>query len=166
MQLHHGVVVRRVGQRQAAPYAGFGEDVDILPGEKLQALARGQTQMNHHHVGRQAFELLHAAGQRAHLNADDADDFATLDHHVGQGLGLAKEGESLFLVGIAQSGAAVVAVFDFAFEQLALANAAAAVAAGVGDVKTLAQRAVEYGFVAAHAIGAIARLDGDLAGRV
>jgi len=41
VQLEQRVVVRRVGEREAAPPAVLEQDVDVLPGEVLQAVAGG-----------------------------------------------------------------------------------------------------------------------------
>ena len=58
VQLEEGIVMRRVGQREAAPPAVLEQDVDILPGEELQAFGGGQAEVHFDDVRRQAFELL------------------------------------------------------------------------------------------------------------
>ena len=45
------VVVRRIGEREAAPAAVLEQDIDVLSGEKLQAFAGGQLQPDDHDVG-------------------------------------------------------------------------------------------------------------------
>jgi hypothetical protein len=56
------VVVRGVGQRVAAPLATLQQDVEILAGEKLQALGRRKLQAQLNHVGRQLRQRGDAAG--------------------------------------------------------------------------------------------------------
>jgi hypothetical protein len=63
MQLQKGVVVRRVGQRESSPLAFLEQDVHVLPGEKLQALAGRQLEFDDHHVRRARVRLCTRAGK-------------------------------------------------------------------------------------------------------
>ena len=164
MQLQHRVVMRCIGEREAAAQAAFGENVDVLPCKKLQSFAGRQPQVNPRHVGCKTFEFLHAARQRAYLNIFDRADFAALNHHIGHGFGLTEQRVTPFLVGVGEGRFLKHAVIDYALQYFAFATAAGAVAAAVGDIKTFAQRGIQNGFVAGNGKNMVAGLNRDLAG--
>jgi hypothetical protein len=84
--------VRRVGDGKAAAAAVLEQDVDVLAGEELQALAGRQLELEAHHVGRQRVMLLHAAGQLLHRDVAQAPTSRTFDHEVRQRPRAAEQG--------------------------------------------------------------------------
>ncbi len=161
MQLQERVVVRRVRHREAAADAVRQHEVDVLAGEKLQPLVGGKLEVQDHHIGRGALHFVHAGGQPLDLDVLDRVDLAALDHDVGERAGLAEQRHAGVLFGVGQGVLLVLAVVHLALEQLALAGAAGAVAAAVGDDVTLAQRGIEHGFIVVDGERMVARFDRD-----
>ena len=146
VQLDQLVVVRRIGHREAAPRAVLEQELDVLAGEELQALVGRQLQVQHHHVVGEPLQLLHAAGQRLHLDVLRVAPMVRASiTRSPSGLRLAEERLALRLLLVGQRLLLVHAVVDLPFEELALAAAAGAVAAAIGQDDLLAQRGGEDG---------------------
>ena len=162
VQLQEFVVVRRVGEREAAPLAVLEQDVDVLPGEELQAFVGRQLQMQYHHVVGDFFHFLHAAGHGFDRDVARSAHFLALDHHVGERLGGAEQGHSGVFFVFGKSTLLVTTVIHPAFQDFALAAAAGAVAAAIGQGESFAQPGFQQGFVLLGLILVVAGFDGDL----
>ena len=108
-------------------------------------------------------QRLHAAGQRLDLDVLRRADGARLDHHVAERLRLAEKRLALRLLLVGERLLLVDAVVDLALEQLALAAAAGAVAAAVGQHEVLAQRGGQDRLAFLDLEFVPARLQGDFA---
>jgi hypothetical protein len=153
--------VRRVGHRIAAPGAVAQDEFHVLARMELQRLAGRQLQAHHHHVVRQPREALHAHRHLADRHGAGLGDLARLEHHVARGMGAAGEHEAGELLLGAQGLALVRAQGDLARELAALAGAAGAVFAAVGEADALADAGRQDGFVAVDHEVAPAGFDGD-----
>ena len=162
VQLQEFVVVRRIGERKAAPLAVLEQDVDVLPGKELQALVGRQLQMQYHHVMGDFFHFLHAAGHGFDRDITRGPHFPALDHHVGERFGGAEQGHSGVFFTFGKRVFLVIAVIHPAFHDFALATAAGAVAAAVGQGEPFAQAGFQKSFVLVGLILVIAGFDGDL----
>ena len=131
-------VVRRIGHAVAAPGAVAQDELDVLSGAVLQVLVGRQLQAQHGHVGGGPVDAQHAAGQLEHRVFAGAGHAARFDDAVGLRRGAAGEDEAGLLLGHRQRLVLVRAVDHAAFEQPALARAAGAVAAAVGQADALA----------------------------
>mmetsp|Transcript_41205 Transcript_41205/g.96295 ORF Transcript_41205/g.96295 Transcript_41205/m.96295 type:complete len:555 (-) Transcript_41205:257-1921(-) len=159
-----GLAVRRIGHRIAAAGAVAQDELDILASAELEILVGRQLQAQHGHVGGRLVDRDDAGGQLEHRELASAGHRARLDDAVGLGAGAAGQHEAGgFLLG-AQGLGLVVAVHDAAVEQLALAGAAGAVLAAVGQAHALADGGGEQGVVAFGGVGAAGGLDRDLVG--
>ncbi|MBX3607875.1 MAG: NAD-dependent epimerase/dehydratase family protein [Piscinibacter sp.] len=164
VQLDEGLVglgVRRVGHRVAAPCTVAQDELDVLPGVVAQRVIGRQLHRQHGDVGRGALDRHHAAGHLAHRELARARYGARLDHEVGLRRGAAGEDQPGFLLGRRKRLGLVRAVDHAALEQTALAGAAGAVLAAVGQADALADGGHEDRFVAIDAEGPAAGLDGD-----
>ncbi len=137
--------MRRVGHREAAPLAVLHEDVDVLAGEELQALAGGQLEVEHRHVFRRFLHLLHAGGKGADGEVLRARELAHLEDNVGHGPRAAGERLARRLLVRMQRALLVIAVRELSGAQHALAGAACAVAASIRQADSLAQCAFQDG---------------------
>ena len=88
--------------------------------------------------------------------------FAHLDHEIGQRLGAAEEREALPLLVVGERRRLVRAVVDAAFEDLALARPARAVAAAVRQHQVGVHRRREHGVAVVAGERVIAGLYGNL----
>jgi len=136
----------RVGEGVGAACAVLEQDVDVLAGEELQALAGGQLQVEHRDIFRRGFDFFHPARHGLDRDVLRAAGFARFDDDVRLRLGAAEQRHPGELFGFLQRAFLVVAEIDRAFQNLALACAAGAVAAAVRQQEALAQGGVEYGF--------------------
>jgi hypothetical protein len=82
VQLQELVVVRRVGEREAAPLAFLQQDVDVLPGEELQALAGRKLEVEDGDLVGHLLDALDAARHRADGEVLGARELAHLEHDV------------------------------------------------------------------------------------
>ena len=162
MQLQEGVVVRRIGQREAALLAVLEQDVDVLPGEELQALAGRQLEVDRHDVGCQALKLLDARGHGLDRNVGGRTDLLRFERQIGLRPGATEERQAGGLFLVAQRLRLGLAMVDAAGKDFPLARAAGAVPAAIGHGQALAQRGVENGFVGFGDKLPAARLDGNL----
>ena len=133
VQLEELVVVRRVGHREAAPLAVLQQDVDVLPGEELQPLAGRKLQVEDGDILGGPFNLFHARGHRADREVLRAGELAHLEDDVGERMRAAGERLARGLLVVVQRALLVLAVLELARAQHALAGAARAVAASVGQ---------------------------------
>jgi len=162
VQFQQRVVVRRVGERIAAAPAVFQLKIDVLSGEKLQALVGRQLDLHPHHVVGELVELFHPAWQGFHHDVLGGADLPRLDGHVGQWLGAAEQCAALDFFLVLQRRGLVHAIVERAGQHLALARAAGAVAAAVGQGEAFAQCGLEDGFIVLDGECVPAGLDGDL----
>ena len=162
VDLQQAVVMRRSGHGIAAPLAVLEQELDILPGQVVQALVCRELEGNHRHVRCGLFDGLHAAGQNLDLLVLDRADLAAFDDDVAQRAGNAEQRQALRLLFGRQGGFGMRAVVDSALDQFAFAAAAGAVAAAVREPETFAQRGDEHGFVGLHLKAVAAGSDGDL----
>ena len=95
VQLEQRVVLRRVGERKAAPASVLEQEVDVLPGEVLQPLVRRKLERNDGDIGRGLVDLFDAAGQLPDLDVAGAANFAHFDHEIGQRLADAQQRKPL-----------------------------------------------------------------------
>ena len=133
VQLEQRVVVRRRGEREAAAAAVLQQQVDVLAGQKLQALVRRQLDLHDGDVRRRLVDRLDAAGQLADLDVAAPAHFPDLEHEVGQRLRAAEERQALPLLVVGERRRLVGAVVDLPADDLPLARAACPVAAAVGQ---------------------------------
>ena len=105
---------------------------------------------------------MHAAGELLDRDVLDRADRPDLDRQIGERLGDAEQGVARGALVLGQRGVLVLALVDAAGEKLALARAARAVAAAVGEVVALAQGGREHRFPFGNLENVPARLDGDL----
>ena len=122
----------------------------------------GSLQMQRHHVVGEPLHLLHAARQRADRDVARRADGPRLDHEVAERLRLAEERLALrfFLLGAAPSSGRCRS--RPGLRDLALAGAAGAVTAAVGQHQVLAQRRREDRFALLDVEFVSAGLDLDL----
>ncbi len=162
VQLQQGIVVRRIGQREAALPAVLEQDVDILSGEELQAFAGRQFQVDCHDVGRQPFDLLDARGQGLDRDVACRAKLPALQRQIGLCPGAAEECQAVGLFRVAERLRLCLPIVDAAGEHFPLARTAGAIAAAVGQGQALAQRGVEDRFVGLGGKLPAARPDGNL----
>ena len=86
MQLQEAIVMRRVGDGKRAALAVLQQELDVLAGEKLQALVGGQFEAQHDHVVGHALDLLHPAGHDLDRDVLRRAHFAAFQHQVGKRL--------------------------------------------------------------------------------
>ena len=153
------VVMRRISHRIGAALAVLHEDVDVLPGEKLDAFVCRQLQLQDDDVGRDPAHFLHPAGQFADVELADAADLARFDDQVRQRPGLAEQRRPRFLFELRQNIGLWIAIVHAALENFALARPAGAVAASVGKRKAFAQRCGKHGFVVTAGENVVAGFD-------
>jgi hypothetical protein len=128
---------------------------------ELQVLVRRQLQAQDQHVGCGARQAQHPARQPEHRVLAGRR-HARLHHAVGLRDRAAGEDVALRLLLVRQGLELVRAVHHLAFEQAALAGAAGAVAAAIGQAHALADGGGEYGFVGLDLEGDVGGLDLDL----
>jgi len=80
----------------------FQQHINVLSGEKLQALGVGQFQIDTDNIVRQVLQLVDPARQCPHLNIFCSVDFAHLDGQVTDGMCLAEQHFALRRIGIRQ----------------------------------------------------------------
>ena len=114
VQLDVGVVLGRVGHRVGAPLAVAHDDLEVLPGQKLQPLVGGQVRYSTATSCDGTFDALHAAGQLLDRKFAGRVDLARLDHQVGQRLGLAEQREAELLLELGQDVSGVLPVVHLA----------------------------------------------------
>lgn len=145
MQFQGLVGMRRIGDGKAAAAAVLQQDVDVLAGEELQALAGGQPELQQHHVGRQARHLLHAAGQRPHREVAHGARFARFYDEIGKRPRAAKQGVAPCRLVVGERPFRMQATVDLPRHHATLAGAAGAVAAAVGKMNARCQRGAQQG---------------------
>jgi hypothetical protein len=101
MQLQQRVVMRRVGQRETALLAVLEQNIDVLPGEELQALVGRQSQMHVDHIRCQTLHFLDARRQGFDRNIGRSADLLAFQLEIRLRLGAAKEREAFSLFSIA-----------------------------------------------------------------
>jgi hypothetical protein len=141
----------RIGHAVAAPRAVAQDELDVLAGAVLEVLVGRQLHAQHDHVGRRALDAHHAAGHLQHRVLAGAGHGARLDHAVGLRRGAAgQDPAGLFLVGSAPCSWCAPWITRPG-QQAALARAAGAVAAAVGQADALADGRGQDRFVAVDA---------------
>ena len=93
VQFEQRVVVRRIRKREAAAATVFQQEVDVLPGEELQPLVRGQLELDDRHIGGRLVDRFDAARQLANADVACLAHLPHLDHEVGQRLRAAEQRE-------------------------------------------------------------------------
>jgi hypothetical protein len=156
-----GQGVGRIGHRVAAPRAVAQDELDVLARVELQRLARRQLQAHRHDVVRLLAEREHAHRHLADREGAGFGDLARFEHHVAECAGAAGQHVAGQLFLGAERLALVRAQRDLARELLALAGAAGAVLAAIGQPDALADGGGEDGFVGLGGELAPAGLDGD-----
>jgi hypothetical protein len=164
VKLQELVVVGCIRHREAAPLAVLHEDVEVLAGEELQALARGQLEVEDRHVVGGTLHLLHARRHRPDRKVLRARELAHLEHDVGERLRAARERLAGRLLVRVQRALLIVAVLELARPEDTLACAARAVAAAVRKAYALAKRGLEDGLAGRDGERVAARFEADLAG--
>ena len=132
-------VVRRVGHGVAAPRAVAQDELDVLAGAVLQVLVGRQLQAQHRHVGGGALAML--STRLGIFSTGNSPAPGTLRASITQSVcGVAQQvqDQAGVFLGRRQRLVLVRAVDHAAFEQPALARAAGAVAAAVGQADALA----------------------------
>ncbi|MPN32280.1 hypothetical protein SDC9_179758 [bioreactor metagenome] len=162
MQLEQRIVMRGVRQREAALFAILEQDVDVLAGEELQALAGRQAQVQFDDIRGQFFKFFDARGQCLGRNLVGRGDLPAFDAQVGLGPGAAVERHAGGLFRIRQGVRLGLPVVYEAGLDVSLASATGAILAAVGHGQALTQCRVEQGFIGFRSELAAARLDGDL----
>jgi hypothetical protein len=131
-------LVRRVGHAVAAPRAIAQDELDILAGVVLQNLVGGQLQAQHDHVGCRSLQGQHTRRHLQHREFTRPRHAAGLQRAVALRRGATGQHQALrFFVG-RQRLVLVGALLHAACEQAALAGAAGAVAAAIGQADALA----------------------------
>ena len=82
MELQEAVIMWRVGDGKRATLAVLQQELDVLPGEKLQALVGRQLEVQHDDVISHALDPLHAAGHDLDRNVLGCADFTAFQHQV------------------------------------------------------------------------------------
>jgi hypothetical protein len=164
VQLQEAVVVGRVGNRKRATLAVLQQELDVLAGEKLQALVGRQLQFEHDHVVRHALDRLHPAGHDLDRDVASGADFAALQHQVRERLRATEQGHAGGAVRRGQGLLLRRAVVDQAVDDLALAGAAGAVAATIRKREAGVERRLQNGIAAVGAEAVSAGLKGDAKG--
>jgi hypothetical protein len=153
--------MRRVGHRVAAPGAVAQDELDVLAGAVLEQVVGGQLQANDRDVGRGPVDRDDAARQLPDRELARARHRPRFQDDVGLRRGLAGQDEAGDFLLVAERLLLMDAVDDAALEHAALARAAGAVAAAVGQADALADGGLQDRFVALDAEGLAARLDSD-----
>src|SRR5574340_952780 len=154
--------MRRVGQREAPALPVFHENVDVLTGEKLQPLVGGELQINDHYVRGDAFHPVDTAWQRFDFNVFYCPDFAAFDNKFRRWHSTAKKCHACLFLHIRQRGGGIAAEIDGSLYDFALAGAASAVPAAIGQWETLTKCGLKHSFPGLSKKDMFARLDGDL----
>ncbi len=162
VQLEQRVVVRRRRERKAATAAVLQQEVDVLPGEKLQPLVRRQLEADDRHVRRGLVDRLDAARQLPDPDVAGPPDFANFDDQVRERFRAAEERKACAPFVLGQRRGLVGAVVDPAVENLPLAGAAGTVAAAVGKDQVRGHRGSEHRVVLGAGERMIAGLYGNL----
>ncbi|CAM2158584.1 hypothetical protein PT2222_40385 [Paraburkholderia tropica] len=159
VQFERTFLVRGARHRVAAARAVLEDEFEVLAGQILEALVGGQLQPEHDDVVGLALDRGDAGGQLAHLHVADARHFADVDFEVGLRRRAAEQRHAARALVVRQCRRRVRALLDFAAADRALARAAGAVLAAVGQADALTQRRVEDGFVGFDLEGPAALLE-------
>ena len=146
--------VRRVGHRVAAARAVAQDELDVLAGAELKVLVGSELHRQHGHVGRGLEHGDDTGRQLEHRELAGAGHGAGLDGAIGLRPRAAGQDEAGGLVLGRQRLGLVLAVHDLAVDQLALARAAGAVLAAVGQADAAADRGAQQGLAGQRGIGA------------
>src|SRR5258706_2696630 len=114
MKLEKSIIVRGVGEREAAALALLEEDVDVFAGEELQALACRKLEIENRHVLRRLFDPLDAERHRANREIFCTAQLAHFENDVGKGIRAARERLARRLLCRVQRPLLVVAVRELA----------------------------------------------------
>ena len=156
-----GLRVRGIGHGIAAAVAVAQQKFHILTRVVLKGVAGRQLQPQHDHVVRHAFERTHAHRHFFDGECTRFGDLARFQYHVA--VRHAAAGEHIaggFFIG-AQRFGLVSAVGHTARQQFALARAAGAVFAAIGQTNALANASGQNGFIGLGFKDASAGLNGD-----
>src|SRR5262249_29960680 len=146
----------------AAPLAPLHENVDVLAGEELQPLARGQFQVKHGDVPDGPLDPFHAARQRADREILCSGALADLEDDVAARARAAGEGFAGGTLRRMQRPLLVVAELELARSQPPLARAASSIAAAIRQADVLLERALEDGVAGRDGERVAARLEANL----
>jgi hypothetical protein len=161
MQLQKAVVMRRVGDGKGAPLAVLEHELDVLAGKELQALVGRQLQAEDDDIIGDALDTLDAGRHDLDRNVPRRAHFAAFQHQVGERLGATEQRQAAGAVGDGQGLLLRRAVIHQAIEHLALAGAAGAVAAAVGQRQAGIERRLQQGIAAVGGKTVAAGLQGD-----
>ncbi|MNN20480.1 hypothetical protein D3C81_1337610 [compost metagenome] len=150
VQLDRAFLVGRRGDGVAAALAVTQQEFHVLAGQVLHALGGGQLQADGDDVVRQALQRAHAAGNLLDGDVAGAVHFPALDGDVRGGVGAAEQRAAFGLFLRRQRRGGMVALDEAAFDHTALAGAAGAVLAAVGQADAVAQGRAEDGFIGSH----------------
>jgi len=138
------------------------QNVHVLAGEKLQALAGRQFEVDDDHVRGGARDLVHACRQGSDRNILDRSDFPALQAQVASRHGAAKEREAGLAVGLTEYLERGFAVRQFAAQNLASTGATNPIPTAVRKTQSLTQCGFENCFVRLGVKGVPAWLNIDL----
>ena len=144
MQFDILVVMRRIRDREGSPAAVGEEEIQILAGAKLQALAFRQFQSQAHHIMGQMIGRVYAAGQQLYLDVGGGLCLACRNGQIAGRKTLA--GQALTGPSFLQGGRGTV-VYDLAGEQVGGTGSTSPVAASVGEADVLANGRLQNGLV-------------------
>jgi len=130
----------------------------------LQPFVGGKLEGDDHHIGRDPFELLHPAWKGFDLDVLYGADFATFNDEFREGYSPAKQCHSRLFFRFRQRVLVIAAEIHCSLYDFALAGSAGAVAAAVGEWKTLPERGLKNSLAGLGEKAVPARLDGNLMG--
>ena len=147
VQLEQPAIMRRIRQREAAPAARREHDVDVLAGQPLERLDRGQAQPQAHDVRCEQAHALYPRRQALDLHVRDVLDLASLDRYRAERPRLAQQHLAGEFLGLGQCQRAAKRIVNLPAHQPGPAGATAPALAAVRQVEPRAQRAVEDALV-------------------
>jgi len=162
LQLDIFGIVRRAGEGEGASLTVLEDDVDVLAGGKGDVLSCGQLDDHAHDVVGELLHLVDRADEFPHRGARQGELRLVFDFDVGQRRGAAHQHLAQSALGRAQGIRLIDAWVDLAVEHRALAQAAAAVAAFVGQVDLAAQAGIEDGLAEARFHGPVVGMHADV----
>ena len=160
-----GQGVWRIGHRIAAPRPVTQQKLDILPGVVAKAVVSRELQLEQHHIRRLFLQLVDPGRHFLDREGAFTGDLARLQQHIAVRHATTGQHQAGGFFLRAQCLALVHAVHHVAAELFALAGAAGAVFAAIGQADALAYTGCEHGLTGHGGEDPTAGLYADLEGR-
>ncbi len=143
VQFEQARVVGRRGDRKAAPAASRQQDVDVLTGQEVEALRRGQPQEDAHDIVRPALHVFDAARQTLDLRLVRDAALKCFDRQIAVGARLTEQDQTLGHLGIGEPERPAIRIVHLTVQQAGPTGAAVAALAAMRQIQSGIERSVE-----------------------